>query len=202
MASAPDPRLARVRASIRVIPDWPKPGILFQDITTLLLDPLAYKACCDLLVERYTSHKLDVIVGFESRGFFFGPPIALALGLPFVPLRKPKKLPGAGVERLCTPPTPLTLTPPFPPPGPTLSEKYSLEYGEDALEMHVGAIQPGQRVLLVDDLIATGGHPGGWRPPGPGCWRGAGGGVRHHRAAGAERAQQAEGPGHLLPAGD
>ena len=157
MASAPDPRLARVRASIRVIPDWPKPGILFQDITTLLLDPLAYKACCDLLVERYTSHKLDVIVGFESRGFFVGPPIALALGLPFVPLRKPKKLPGAGVERLCTPPTPLTLTPPFPPPGPTLSEKYSLEYGEDALEMHVGAIQPGQRVLLVDDLIATGG---------------------------------------------
>ena len=94
-AAAADPRLARVRASIRVIPDWPKPGIQFQDITTLLLDPLAYKACCDLLVERYASHKLDVVVGFESRGFFFGPPIALALGLPFVPLRKPKKLPGA-----------------------------------------------------------------------------------------------------------
>jgi adenine phosphoribosyltransferase len=127
-------RLSQVRASIRVIPDWPKPGILFQDITTLLLDPVAYRICTDLLVERYRSHKLDVVVAFESRGFFFGPPIALALGLPFVPLRKPKKLP-----------------------GPTLSEKYALEYGEDALEMHVGAVKPGQRVLLVDDLIATGG---------------------------------------------
>jgi len=125
---------------------------MFQDITTLLLDPVAYKHCCDMLVERYVGHSLDVVAGFEARsvnshavartlpltllrsGFFFGPTIALALGLPFVPLRKPRKLPGA-----------------------VLSESYQLEYGSDSLEMHVGAVQPGQRVLLVDDLIATGG---------------------------------------------
>jgi hypothetical protein len=129
--AANDPRKAGIRAAIRTIPDFPKPGaparsapqpphahhpiyththvltrlhthapthayagIMFQDITTLLLNPAAYKDCIDLLVERYRGAGLDVIAGFEARGFFFGPQIALALGLPFVPLRKPKKLPG------------------------------------------------------------------------------------------------------------
>lgn len=128
---------------------------MFQDITTLLLNPVAYKDCCSLLEERYRGFGLDAIAGFEARGFFFGPPLALALGLPFVPLRKPKKLPGAPFSRRkCTPqppPNPCLAS------GPTISESYALEYGTDALEMHVGAVTAGQRVLLVDDLVATGG---------------------------------------------
>ena len=123
-------RKSHIRAAIRVIPDFPKPGasatrlhhpatpflarrvaltrgalrfaaagIMFQDITTLLLNPVAYKDCCSLLEERYRGFGLDAIAGFEARGFFFGPPLALALGLPFVPLRKPKKLPGASLPR-------------------------------------------------------------------------------------------------------
>ena len=87
-----------------------------------------------MFVERYRPMKVDVIAGFEARGFLFGPPIALALGVPFVPLRKPKKLP-----------------------GPTIGEEYELEYGTDRLEMHVGHVTKGQRVILVDDLVATGG---------------------------------------------
>ena len=128
------PRRALVRASIREIPDFPKPGILFQDITTLLLDPVAFQTCIDLLLERVRGHQLDAVCAFESRGFPFGAPLALALGLPLVLLRKPKKLPGA-----------------------VLSESYALEYGTDTMEMHVGALKEGQRVLLVDDLVATGG---------------------------------------------
>jgi len=131
---------------------------MFQDITTLLLDPVAYKDCCSLLEERYRGFGLDAIAGFEARGFFFGPPLALALGLPFVPLRKPKKLPGAThpgalhlASALITPLRSVLAA------GPTISESYALEYGTDALEMHVGAVAPGQRVLLVDDLVATGG---------------------------------------------
>jgi adenine phosphoribosyltransferase len=153
---------------------------MFQDITTLLLNPVAYKDCVDLLVERYRGAGLDVIAGFEARGFFFGPPIALALGLPFVPLRKPKKLPGArrtasharGLRPHCAsllrPHKGLTALAPSSlralspsharaTPGAVLSEAYALEYGTDALELHVGAVSAGQRVLLVDDLIATGG---------------------------------------------
>ncbi|KAK4481550.1 hypothetical protein RD792_012451 [Penstemon davidsonii] len=131
---ATDDRIPRISSSIRVIPDFPKPGIMFQDITTLLLDPAAFKDTIDLFVERYKDKKIDVVAGIEARGFIFGPPIALAIGAKFVPMRKPKKLPGE-----------------------VISEEYSLEYGTDKIEMHVGAVQPGERAVIVDDLIATGG---------------------------------------------
>uniref|UniRef100_A0A161ZZ10 adenine phosphoribosyltransferase n=2 Tax=Daucus carota subsp. sativus TaxID=79200 RepID=A0A161ZZ10_DAUCS len=127
-------RIAKISATIRVIPDFPKPGIMFQDITTLLLDPVAFKDTIDLFVERYKHMNISVVAGVEARGFIFGPPIALAIGAKFVPIRKPKKLPGE-----------------------VISEEYSLEYGTDKMEMHVGAVQPGDRALVVDDLIATGG---------------------------------------------
>ncbi|CAA0840710.1 Adenine phosphoribosyltransferase 1-chloroplastic [Striga hermonthica] len=129
-----DDRISRIASTIRVIPDFPKPGIMFQDITTLLLDPNAFKDTIDLFVERYKDKNINVIAGVEARGFIFGPPIALAIGAKFVPMRKPKKLPGE-----------------------VISEEYSLEYGTDTMEMHVGAVQSGERVVVVDDLIATGG---------------------------------------------
>ncbi|KAI3767500.1 hypothetical protein L2E82_17660 [Cichorium intybus] len=129
-----DDRIARITSAIRVIPDFPKPGILFQDITTLLLDPVAFKDTIDLFVERYKDKNISVVAGVEARGFIFGPPIALAIGAKFVPMRKPNKLPGA-----------------------VISEEYSLEYGTDKIEMHVGAVQEGERALVIDDLIATGG---------------------------------------------
>ncbi|KAI6689105.1 hypothetical protein NL676_025933 [Syzygium grande] len=129
-----DPRLAKIASSIRVIPDFPKPGIMFQDITTLLLNTEAFKDTVDLCVERYREKNISVVAGIEARGFIFGPPIALAIGAKFVPMRKPNKLPGE-----------------------VISEEYSLEYGTDTMEMHVGAVQPGDRALIVDDLIATGG---------------------------------------------
>ncbi|XP_075511855.1 adenine phosphoribosyltransferase 1-like [Primulina tabacum] len=131
---ATDDRILRISSTIRVIPDFPKPGILFHDITTLLLDPKAFKDTIDLFVERYKDKNISVIAGVEARGFIFGPPIALAIGAKFVPLRKPKKLPGE-----------------------VISEEYSLEYGTDKMEMHVGAVQPGECAVVVDDLIATGG---------------------------------------------
>uniref|UniRef100_A0A7C9CUW5 adenine phosphoribosyltransferase n=1 Tax=Opuntia streptacantha TaxID=393608 RepID=A0A7C9CUW5_OPUST len=129
-----DPRIHDIKTKIRVVPDFPKPGIMFQDITTLLLDPKAFKDTIDLFVERYKSKNISVVAGVEARGFIFGPPIALAIGAKFVPLRKPKKLPGK-----------------------VISEEYVLEYGRDCLEMHVGAVEPGEHALVVDDLIATGG---------------------------------------------
>ncbi|KAL4181624.1 hypothetical protein AMTRI_Chr12g272080 [Amborella trichopoda] len=129
-----DDRLQRISSSIRVIPNFPKPGIMFQDITTLLLDHKAFRDTIDILVERYKDKNITVVAGVEARGFIFGPPIALGIGAKFVPLRKPKKLPGE-----------------------VISEEYSLEYGTDRMEMHVGAVQPGDRALVVDDLIATGG---------------------------------------------
>nr|XP_009629597.3 adenine phosphoribosyltransferase 1, chloroplastic [Nicotiana tomentosiformis] len=129
-----DDRIVRISSSIRVIPDFPKPGIMFQDITTLLLDTKAFKYTIDLFVERYKDKNISVVAGIEARGFIFGPPIALAIGAKFVPMRKPKKLPGE-----------------------VISEEYSLEYGTDKIEMHVGAVQAGERALVVDDLIATGG---------------------------------------------
>ncbi|CAL9078063.1 unnamed protein product [Musa acuminata var. zebrina] len=129
-----DYRLTRIASAIRVIPDFPKPGIMFQDITTLLLDPKAFRDTIDMFVERYRDQEITVIAGVEARGFIFGPPIALAIGAKFVPMRKPKKLPGK-----------------------VISEEYSLEYGTDRMEMHVGAVQPGDRALVIDDLIATGG---------------------------------------------
>ncbi|XP_060199339.1 adenine phosphoribosyltransferase 1-like [Lycium barbarum] len=134
MASHDDERIARISSAIRVIPDFPKPGIMFQDITTLLLDTKAFKDTIDLFVERYKDKNISVVAGIEARGFIFGPPIALAIGAKFVPMRKPKKLPGE-----------------------VISEEYSLEYGTDKMEMHVGAVQAGERALVVDDLIATGG---------------------------------------------
>ncbi|RWW19479.1 hypothetical protein BHE74_00015851 [Ensete ventricosum] len=129
-----DPRIKGIAASIRVVPDFPKKGIMFQDITTLLLEPEAFKNTVDLFVERYSGKNISVVAGIEARGFIFGPPIALAIGAKFVPLRKPRKLPGE-----------------------VISERYVLEYGTDCLEMHVGAIQPCDRALVVDDLVATGG---------------------------------------------
>ncbi|XP_078430355.1 adenine phosphoribosyltransferase 1-like isoform X2 [Wolffia australiana] len=93
-AQAEDSRLERIAKAIRVIPNFPKPGIMFQDITTLLLDPKAFRDTVDLFVERYKDMNISVVAGVEARGFIFGPPIALALGAKFVPLRKPKKLPG------------------------------------------------------------------------------------------------------------
>lgn len=129
-----DAKLELIKNSIRGIPDFPKPGILFWDVTTLLLDTEAFRHTVDLLAERYRGKGVDVVAGFEARGFLFGAPVALALGLPFVPLRKPGKLPGK-----------------------TIGEAYVTEYSTDRIEMHEGHIKPGQRVLLVDDLVATGG---------------------------------------------
>ncbi|KAA8522255.1 hypothetical protein F0562_012928 [Nyssa sinensis] len=129
-----DPRIHGIKSKIRVVPNFPKPDIMFQDITTLLLDPEAFKDTIDLFVERYRGKNISVVAGIEARGFIFGPPIALAIGAKFVPLRKPKKLPGDVIR-----------------------EEYVLEYGRDCLEMHLGAVKPGERALVVDDLIATGG---------------------------------------------
>ncbi|KAE8658858.1 Adenine phosphoribosyltransferase 1 [Hibiscus syriacus] len=129
-----DPRISKISSAIRVIPNFPKPGIMFQDITTLLLDTKAFRDTIDLFVERYRGKDISVVAGIEARGFIFGPPIALAIGAKFVPMRKPNKLPGE-----------------------VISEEYSLEYGTDKMEMHVGAVQAGERALIIDDLIATGG---------------------------------------------
>lgn len=129
-----DDRIARIASTIRVIPNFPKPGVMFQDITTMLLDPKAFKDTIDLFVERYQGKDISVVAGIEARGFIFGPPIALAIGAKFVPMRKPGKLPGE-----------------------VISEEYSLEYGTDKMEMHVGAVEPGERAIVIDDLIATGG---------------------------------------------
>src|SRR6059058_4955852 len=119
---------------IREIPDFPKPGILFYDITTLLKDKLGFATLIDALSEHYLPNKVDLILGIEARGFIFGPALAYRLNAGFVPVRKPKKLPAA-VERIT----------------------YDLEYGTDTLEIHKDAIHPGQRVVIVDDLLATGG---------------------------------------------
>jgi len=132
-----DSRVQYISDSIRCIPDFPHKGIMFYDVTTLLLDHKAFKDTIDILVERYRDQKVDVIVGIEARGFIFGPPVALAIGAKFVPIRKPKKLP-----------------------GPVIRQEYSLEYGTDCIEMHVGAIEKNERVVVVDDLIATGGTLG------------------------------------------
>ena len=123
-----------LRAKIREIPDFPKPGILFYDITTLLKDAEAYRESIGLMLEPYRDQKIDLVVGMESRGFIFSAPMAYELGAGLVPVRKLGKLPAE-----------------------TLSVEYALEYGSNTLEIHRDAIQPGQRVLVVDDLLATGG---------------------------------------------
>lgn len=119
---------------IRVIPDFPQPGIRFKDITTLLKDPVAYQAAIDELKALVKHLDIDLIAGPEARGFVIGAPLALALGVGFVPIRKSGKLPGETVEAA-----------------------YDLEYGKDRLAVHKDAIQPGQKVLIADDLLATGG---------------------------------------------
>ncbi|QFU22276.1 adenine phosphoribosyltransferase [Shewanella eurypsychrophilus] len=126
--------LALIKQSIKTIPDYPKAGILFRDVTSLLETPVAYKATIDLLVEEYKAQGFTKIVGTEARGFLFGAPLALELGVGFVPVRKPGKLPRA-----------------------TISESYDLEYGQDVLEIHTDAITADDKVLVVDDLLATGG---------------------------------------------
>jgi adenine phosphoribosyltransferase len=119
---------------IREIPDYPKPGILFYDITTLLKDKKGFHTMVDTLCSHYAGAKVDVVVGIEARGFIFGPALAYSLGAGFVPVRKPKKLPGK-----------------------TASVTYALEYGTDTLEIHDDAISSGQHVIICDDLLATGG---------------------------------------------
>ena len=123
-----------LKSLIRDVPDFPKPGIVFKDITTLTKDPEGLKAAADGIADRYRDAKVDVVVGIESRGFIFGALVADRLGVGFVPARKPGKLPAE-----------------------TVRKEYELEYGTDAIEMHKDAVAPGQRVLIVDDLLATGG---------------------------------------------
>ncbi|MBK4715722.1 MULTISPECIES: adenine phosphoribosyltransferase [Tenebrionibacter/Tenebrionicola group] len=127
-------QLEFIKDSIKSVQDYPKPGILFRDVTSLLEDPKAYALSIELLVARYADAGITKVVGTEARGFLFGAPVALGLNVGFVPVRKPRKLPRA-----------------------TISENYELEYGEDRLEIHVDAIKPGDKVLVVDDLLATGG---------------------------------------------
>jgi adenine phosphoribosyltransferase len=129
-----DPRLDVVKALIRDVPDFPKPGIVFKDITPLLGDGVAFAACIDLLAERIGALRPEALVGIESRGFIFGAPVARALGVGFVPVRKPGKLPAR-----------------------TRRVEYALEYGTDALEMHHDALAHGRRVVIIDDVLATGG---------------------------------------------
>jgi adenine phosphoribosyltransferase len=119
---------------IRDIPDFPKPGILFKDIMPLLANPVAFQHAIDLMSMRYAGEPIDAIAAAEARGFLFAAPLALKLHLPLVPLRKPGKLPHR-----------------------TYSLKYDLEYGQAELHMHIDGVLPGQRVLLVDDVLATGG---------------------------------------------
>jgi adenine phosphoribosyltransferase len=123
-----------LRAKIREIPDFPKPGILFYDITTLLKDAGAFKESIELMLEPFGDKQVDLVVGMESRGFIFSAPMAIDLKAGFVPVRKLGKLPAE-----------------------TASVEYALEYGTNTLEIHKDAIQPGQKVLIVDDLLATGG---------------------------------------------
>lgn len=129
-----DTRIDRVRGLIRSIPDFPKPGIQFKDITPLLADPEGFTTALDLLAEAYAGKRVDSIIGIESRGFIFGAALAARMSASFVPVRKPGKLPGD-----------------------TLRQEYELEYGTDAVEIHTDALEPGERVVIVDDLIATGG---------------------------------------------
>lgn len=124
----------RLKSLIRDIPDFPKQGIVFKDITTLLADGPGFAHAIDLLAERYKSHGIDRVVAMEARGFIIGAPLALRLGAGFVPVRKKGKLPHATIE-----------------------ETYALEYGEDTLQMHKDALIKGHRVLVVDDVLATGG---------------------------------------------
>ena len=123
-----------VRSTVRQVPDFPKPGILFLDITTATKDAKAMSLMINFLYEKFKDEKIDYVAGIESRGFIFGAPLACRLNAGFVPIRKPNKLPAN-----------------------TIKESYSLEYGTDTIEMHADAVKEGDRVLVIDDLLATGG---------------------------------------------
>lgn len=123
-----------LRNHIRTVPDWPAPGVQFRDITPLLQDPKVFRVLIDAFVHRYMDRRPDVVAGLDARGFILGSVVAYELGVGFVPIRKKGKLPGA-----------------------TISQAYALEYGEAVMEIHDDALKPGDRVLVVDDLLATGG---------------------------------------------
>jgi len=123
-----------IKRNIRTVPDWPEPGVMFRDITPLLQNPKTLRVLIDLFVHRYMDYDLDMVVGIDARGFILGAIVAYELNLGFVPVRKKGKLPFT-----------------------TLAEEYELEYGSAAVEVHVDACKPGDRVLLIDDLVATGG---------------------------------------------
>ena len=126
-----------LKETIRSIVDWPIKGVIFRDLTTLMQDPEAFRESCDVLYDRYKDQSIDKIVGIDARGFVFGAVLAYKLGIGFVPVRKKGKLPHK-----------------------TIQESYSLEYGEDTLEIHEDALEKGEKVIIVDDLIATGGTIG------------------------------------------
>jgi len=130
----PSDRLGYVRERVRGVPDFPKPGILFRDITPLLADPKAFHMVIDALVEQFIGQRVDAVVAIDSRGFIFGAPLASRLNTSFVPARKPGKLPAE-----------------------TVSVAYALEYGQGSLEMHKDALSSGDKVVVIDDLLATGG---------------------------------------------
>ena len=130
----PSDRLSYVRERVRAVPDFPKPGILFRDITPLLADPRAFHMVIDAFVEQFIGQAVDAVVAIDSRGFIFGAPLASRLNTSFVPARKPGKLPAE-----------------------TVSVTYALEYGQGSLEMHKDALAPGHKVVVIDDLLATGG---------------------------------------------
>ena len=132
--SATEERVLQIESLIRAIPDFPIPGILFRDITPLLKDREGFKAAVDLFVDKYKRAEIDYVVAIEARGYMLGAPLAYSIGAGFVPVRKPGKLPGT-----------------------KFTEEYALEYGTNSLEIHDDAIGHGQRVLVVDDLLATGG---------------------------------------------
>ncbi len=123
-----------IKSKVRSIPDWPIKGVIFRDITTLLLDPPAFKKICTIFYDRYVNAKIDKIVGIDARGFLFGSVLAYKLDIGMIPIRKNGKLPYN-----------------------TISESYTLEYGEEVIEIHEDAIQKGERVVIIDDLMATGG---------------------------------------------
>jgi adenine phosphoribosyltransferase len=123
-----------LKTLIREVPDFPRPGILFYDITTLLKDPVGLRRAVDALADHYVGRKIDRVVGIEARGFIFAPIVAYRLNAGFIPVRKPKKLPAK-----------------------VASAPYNLEYGQDALEIHRDAVDEGEEVLIIDDLLATGG---------------------------------------------
>lgn len=123
-----------IKSVIHTIPDYPKKGILFRDVTSVLEDHNAFTASISLMLEKFGPMNFDKVAGTEARGFLFGTPLAIELGIGFIPVRKPGKLPRE-----------------------TISETYELEYGTDTLEIHADAVKPGERVLMIDDLLATGG---------------------------------------------